>query len=149
MRLMKVVMAVLMATIAFAVFAYTSAVRDDLPDLRPYITSEHTDYYTQETPGGKPRLIYERRMKLDGSVSLVQARSMAMRGPHYGNHGFSFRTDPAASISSLPRSWQKPNERSSVYEMTYWRELKWNEVLWVRLTHIGQRVFAPEPQVIF
>jgi hypothetical protein len=142
-RLLRVAIGILVAMIAFAIFAFTSSYHDDLKKLEPYVTSETVSYYTQETPVGKPRLVVSRDLKLDGRLNIVQVRHIAATLALHSTHGFTFRTDPQVGV------YVRPTLHSPVFGVTYWRELNWHEVLWVRFTHIGREAFPREPQNLF
>ena len=142
MKLRQVAMGVLFVLIAFAVFALTSQPKDQLPELQPYVTSKTNSYYVEDTATGKPRYVFEQKYTLDGRLDLSQVQAMTSSVKPGTSHGFSYFTDlPEMKIRGIPSSFTAPGPKSVVSAVKYWRELKWNQILWVRLTHLGRNPF--------
>lgn len=148
MRLKQLVLGVLAILIVFAVFAFTSSPRGQLRAFKPYVTSQNDGYDMQDRPGMKPQPIYFVKMRIDGKLTLAQAKKIAQSLPQ-GTHGFSYRAFPRTpsmngtiqlshkGLSGM--QLQSPDD--PVTEIYYWKSLRWNEILWARLTHLGSNPF--------
>jgi hypothetical protein len=129
-------MGVAFLVIAFGVFALTSRPHDDLAGLKPYITGDRVSFVTRHSLTGRDEKILRRTVLVQG-LEYGQARELERRAPGR-SHGFSHTFKNVDDLSDMLRM-----DHAQVSQITYWEELKWNEVLWVRVTHLGRDPFPP------
>lgn len=134
MRLLRLWMGIAFVLIAFAVFALTSRVHDDLAALKPYITADRVSFVRRHSLTGRDSMILRRTVQVQG-LEYREARELEQRAPGR-SHGFSHTFKNVDDLSDMMRM-----DHAQISQITYWEELRWNEVLWVRVTHLGHDPF--------
>ena len=158
MRFLKIGLWVFGVGIAFAIFAWTSSPRDRYPFLAPYVVSRKAGYYTIgniRTPGAQsPFPVYAVTFQVKGLKESDALKNM----PRFAGgltRGSEMSLQPVTPID--PKMYMgrhmpimkggkfvpPPRPPMNVTQITIWRQLRWNEIAWARLTHIGREAFPP------
>jgi hypothetical protein len=151
MRLVKVGIVVAVVSAIFAIFAWTSSPHDDLPRFRPFIQTQHDGYVTQTDATGS-HLVYERKLRFKRYVLLAKGKAMVKGAPRGSKVYFQTGNGDVMCIIGSPfhklyaRGHEPPPNSFDV--ITYTKELKWNQVLWVRLTHLGSNPFTNKHSLV-
>ena len=150
MRLARFAIVILAVPILFVIFAYTSSLNDDLPMFGPYVSSETVHFYREpiysydgKTLIASVRCYQERSMNIDDQITLREAKALVKRSRH-PLHGLFCEAEDDAII---PPSAMSPftSEDFAVRTLTHQRELTWNQILLIRLTHLGHDPFERSP----
>src|SRR5690348_16111589 len=129
MKLVRFVAGLIVAITGLTVFVLTGKPRDDIAELRPYITSERSRYLIGHRSAGAPLPAYERTMQMHG---LTMIRLSSIMAVHPGdNHAFSYSLDYSGGRRSF----------KNVDSVTYWRQLSWKEWLYARISSFGRDPF--------
>lgn len=131
MRLAKFTIGLLVVIVLFASFVVTSRQRDEMPKLRPYISSQ-SEHYFKNVPFLQGS-VYARKIQVH-DLSVDQAFTL-IGGRRDQDHDFEMRIADN-SLTSIPTG------RQQVVEIIWSKSLRWNEVLFLRITHLDRNPFT-------
>jgi len=146
MRLLRLGLGLAAALILFAIFAYASSLQEDLPMFQQYVSSETVHYYREpiysysgKTLIASVRCYEERFMKIDDQITLRDAKALVKQSRH-PLHGLFCETEEDAMIPVSAMNTFTV-EDFGVRTLTHQRDLTWNQILLIRLTHMGHDPF--------
>ena len=128
--------------IAFAIFVVVSKPHDVMPALRPYISSHSARYTTLTRPGMSVMPVYEQTIIPHDLTSKKLAD--IVRTTTFMNMGYSasMGMSPTHSKTMLHFPMSTPvSGDAPVTKIVIWRGLRWNEILYARLTQLGRDPF--------
>ena len=130
MRFLRGILAAASVALLIGIFGYFSAVPDDLAAIHPFVVSQSADFY-RSSESGRNHFVISRTVELkNATISRIHTLLPKPKGVSIG---FSYKF--VGSPSPVPM------QDAPLVGLTYWRQLRWNEILWIRLTHLRHDPF--------
>jgi len=138
MRLIKILLGVASAALAIGIFGYFSRLPDEAAYLHPYVKTDQTRYLRTTGLGDTPVYIRVRYLEVDGAtMNQLTKMITTISNPKVSCR---LRYDQTISLNSTA-AVETPLSAPHIKGLQIERVLTWNQVLWVRLTHLGADPF--------